>query len=52
MPDLEQYKQDEITDISKKQLEDLGLIDLEFITTVVNKPAGWRYVYPLSPPSP
>ncbi|KZP22828.1 hypothetical protein FIBSPDRAFT_1043404 [Athelia psychrophila] len=52
IPDLRQYKEDEITDISKKQLEDLGLTDLEFITTVVNKPSGWSYAYPPSPPSP
>ncbi|KZP22817.1 hypothetical protein FIBSPDRAFT_1043396 [Athelia psychrophila] len=49
MPDLEQYQQDEITDISKKQLEDLGLSDLEFITTVVNRPEGWTYERPPLP---
>ncbi|KZP22829.1 hypothetical protein FIBSPDRAFT_1043405 [Athelia psychrophila] len=52
MPNLPQYEQDDITDISKKQLEDIGLAHLEFITTVVNRPEGWRYAYPPSPPSP
>ncbi|KZP15852.1 hypothetical protein FIBSPDRAFT_1047910 [Athelia psychrophila] len=52
IPGLRQYKQDEITDISKKQLEDIGLTDLEFITTVVNKPSGWSYAYPPKPATP